>query len=174
MASAQVRSTYIVFCPNGCGASARVTEYQCGCSDYVMLDHGNKRSGCDKSYFGRFRYKGVGCGPARQEGTCFVTTACVEFQGLPSDCRQVVTLRSFRDNFLSTILEGRQAIAEYEVLAPQLVAAIRRDPDAAQIFEEIYHRYIEPSVELVEAGRNEDAFILYRNGMIDLARRYLA
>lgn len=82
-------------------------------------------------------------------------------------------LRSFRDNFLSTILEGRQAVAEYKVLAPQLVAAIRRDPDAAQIFEEIYHCYIEPSVELVEAGRNEEAFTLYKNGMIALAKKHL-
>lgn len=173
MERAQVRTTYIVYCPNGCGASARVTEYECGCSNYVMLNHGNRRSGCDKNYFRRFQYRGIGCGPEQPKGGCFVTTACVEFQGLSPDCRQVVTLRSFRDNFLSTILEGRQAVDEYEVLAPQLVAAIRRDPDAAQIFEEIYHCYIEPSIELIDAGRNEEAFTLYKNGMIALAKKHL-
>lgn len=61
MATAQVRETYRVNCPNNCGASAHVTLYECGCMDYVMINQGKMTASCDKDYFSRYKRKGVGC-----------------------------------------------------------------------------------------------------------------
>lgn len=38
---------------------------------------------------------------------CFITTAACELRGLPDDCRELTTLRRFRDEVLLSSQEGR-------------------------------------------------------------------
>jgi hypothetical protein len=75
---------------------------------------------------------------APKKGCCFLTTACVEYRGLPDDCRELTTLRAFRDGYLSAQPDGPALIAEYYRLAPALVVAIGQSAHAADVLEEIY------------------------------------
>lgn len=94
----------------------------------------------------------------REEGRCFVTTACVEARGLPDDCAELSRMREFRDGYVAGLPDGRELIEAYYALAPRIIRAIDRSPDRAEVYEELYTRWLSASLELIEAGRYEEAF----------------
>ncbi len=105
---------------------------------------------------------------------CFLTSACVEAKGLPDDCHELTVLRGFREGYLRSLPEGREEIAEYYFVAPQIVAAIRKRADALSAFDSIYEKLVRPCVEMIERGENEGAHKLYRNYVQQLQAQYLA
>lgn len=92
---------------------------------------------------------------------CFITTAACELQGKPDNCDELTTLRAFRDGWLLSRPCGAQMIAEYYRIAPLMLEALRVRPDGDVILMEVYGDYIVPAVDLIKAGRNEDAFRMY-------------
>ena len=105
---------------------------------------------------------------------CFLTSACVEAKGLPDDCHELSILRSFRDGYLSSLPGGREEVAEYYFIAPQIVAAIKDRANAPAIFNSIYEKLVCPCVEMIERGENENAHKLYRDSVRQLQTQYLA
>lgn len=105
---------------------------------------------------------------------CFLTSACVEAKGLPDDCHELSILRSFRDGYLSSLPGGREEVAEYYFIAPQIVAAIKDRANAPAIFNSIYEKLVRPCVEMIERGENENAHKLYRDSVRQLQTQYLA
>jgi hypothetical protein len=91
---------------------------------------------------------------------CFITTACVEANGLSDNCSELNTLRAFRDGFMLGHSEGEKLIAEYYVIAPQILKRIREQPDAQAILVALY-RPIQDCVLLINAGENEAALWHY-------------
>ena len=110
--------------------------------------------------------------PNRKKG-CFITTACVEARGLADDCDELTTLRTFRDNYMCALPDGNALILEYYDIAPQIVASIKAQPEAATILSDLYERIIE-SVRLVKAGENEAALRTYATVVLDLKGKYLS
>ena len=98
----------------------------------------------------------------QESSGCFLTSACVEAKGLPDDCYELMTLRKFRDNYLRNLAKGPDEIAEYYFIAPQIVSAIKRRPDALIVFNYIYEKLVMPCVNMIGCGENEQAHILYR------------
>ena len=94
---------------------------------------------------------------------CFLTSACTEARGLPDDCEELTTLRTFRDGYMKSLPQGQADICEYYHTAPAIVAKIRALPNAKEIFDRIYTELVLPCVELIHAGKNEEAYIKYRN-----------
>ena len=93
---------------------------------------------------------------------CFLTTACVEHRGLPDDCRELMVLRAFRDDWLAKQEGGLEEIRAYYHLAPAVVERIKARSDAGEVLEEIYQRYILPCVAHVEAGEMKETYALYK------------
>ncbi len=106
-------------------------------------------------------------------GGCFLTSACVEAKGLSDDCYELTVLRGFRDQYLRKTENGRNEIAEYYFIAPQIVTAIKNRQDAAAIFEAIYSDMIKPCIEMIEQGDNDGAHSLYRKMVKQLQAQYL-
>jgi hypothetical protein len=104
---------------------------------------------------------------------CFITSACVEAKGLPDDCRELTTLRRFRDGYVRALAEGPALISEYYEIAPRIVARIKARPDATRIFARIYERLVR-AVDLITAGLHDEALRVYRDLVLDLKNRYLA
>lgn len=104
---------------------------------------------------------------------CFLTSACVEAKGLPDDCYELTLLRQFREGYLQALPTGKDEIAEYYFVAPQIVAAIKQREDSISIFELIYEKLVKPCVDLIERGENEKAHELYRATVLDLCAQYL-
>ncbi len=106
-------------------------------------------------------------------GGCFLTSACVEAKGLPDNCRELTVLRNFRENYLRVQPEGENEIREYYFVAPQIVSAVKQKAESLRIFESIYEECVKPCVEMIEAGKNEDAHALYRHTVKKLQEQYL-
>lgn len=93
----------------------------------------------------------------REEGGCFVTTACVESRGLPEDCPELSRMREFRDSYVAELPHGRELIEAYYALAPRIVEAIDLSPDRREIYNELYERWLSSSLRLIAAGKYEEA-----------------
>jgi hypothetical protein len=108
----------------------------------------------------------------RDRGFCFLTTACVEFAGLPLDCRELTVMRGFRDLYVKTRPDGESALRQYYATAPALVNAVKSSADSSTIFTETLNQ-IRLAVEHIEAGRLSEAFELYGATYSTLLNRFL-
>ena len=95
-------------------------------------------------------------------GGCFLTSACVEAKGLGDNCHELMVLRHFRDGFMHSKPGGAEDICEYYHIAPRIVERIQQLPNALEVFEKLYNELVIPCVNLIESGRNEEAYIAYR------------
>lgn len=96
----------------------------------------------------------------KKSGLCYLTTACVEFAGLPDDCHELTVLRHFRDHYLAQRDDGAHIIAEYYAIAPDIVKAIDNKKNRAQIYAGILTT-VRTCVEEIEASNMEKAMQRY-------------
>lgn len=104
---------------------------------------------------------------------CFITTACVEHQGLADDCMELTTLRKYRDVFVQEDDAFRSKVLEYYRKAPLIIQQIDKTADRDVIYDDLYHEMIQPCVSLLNAGKMEEAKSLYLNCYEDLVKSYL-
>ena len=110
--------------------------------------------------------------PPEEDDPCYLTTACVKARGLSDSCDELRTMRAFRDEYAAKREGGRRDIGLYYKNAPGIVKRINVSDDPASIWKEIYDLLIAPSVELIKNGRNDEAYALYRDTTLELARRF--
>ncbi len=109
----------------------------------------------------------------KDSGGCYLTSACVEAKGLPDDCRELTVLRNFRDGYMRTTSTGTADICEYYHTAPVIVEKIKSLPNAKEIFDRLYSELVIPCVEMIESGKNEEAYTAYKNYTKKLQIQYL-
>ena len=68
---------------------------------------------------------------------------------------------------------GVSDICEYYHTAPVIVEKIKRLPNALEAFEKLYNELVVPCVHLIEADKNEEAYIAYRNYTKMLWQQYV-
>ena len=107
-------------------------------------------------------------------GGCFLTSASTEARGLPDNCKELTTLRAFRDGYMKALPQGQAEICEYYHIAPVIVDKIHSLPDAIEIFDKIYTELVLPCVELIQCGNNESAYLKYRDYVQLLRGQYLS
>lgn len=105
-------------------------------------------------------------------GGCYLTSACVEAKGLPDDCPELTTLRRFRDTWLANQPGGKEEIQHYYQVAPAIVAAIQTKENAKEIFDDIYRSLILPCVTLIQEGKMDETWKLYRETTEKLQAQY--
>lgn len=103
---------------------------------------------------------------------CFLTTACVDFAGLPDDCFELSILRRFRDEVLTQLPGGADDIALYYRVAPAIVERIGASPQRPRELARLYVLYILPSVLAAWLGWTSLARRIYTRMMRNLAARY--
>ncbi len=104
----------------------------------------------------------------RRGKRCYLTTATCQTMGLPDHCEALNTLRGFRDDILMQTPQGCRDVDQYYQVAPRIVEAIDQHPDAASIYQAIYHQTVRPSVEAIKRGQHQSAYEIYRAGLFDL------
>ena len=95
-------------------------------------------------------------------GLCFITTAICESEGKADDCRELMILRKFRDEFMITDSERKKLVEEYYRIAPDIVRSIKELKNSKQIFEMLKDDFIIPCILLIEKGCGECAMQRYR------------
>lgn len=101
---------------------------------------------------------------------CFITTACIKSRGLSAKCYELETLRKFRDNWVSKNENGPAEIGIYYEIAPQIVEKLDCLPNSKEIYEKIYQELVLKCVRFIEEGKEEDAYLLYKNASFDLKK----
>ncbi|NOS87133.1 MAG: hypothetical protein HOP34_01100 [Methylococcaceae bacterium] len=100
-------------------------------------------------------------------GGCYLTTACMKARGLGDNCDELQILRKFRDNFLLTTENGREAVKTYYKLAPSIVNRISDMEDSQMVWESIY-KDIDAAIKLIYDGKYNEAFQLYEEMTMEL------
>lgn len=106
-------------------------------------------------------------------GGCFITTACVEHQGLPDDCIELQTLRKYRDILIKNDDEFRSKVLEYYRKAPLIIQAIEKTDNKVDIYDNLYHKMIQPCVSFLINGKTNEAKSLYLDYYNYLSKRFL-
>ncbi|HIX59481.1 MAG TPA: hypothetical protein IAA45_07195 [Candidatus Blautia gallistercoris] len=106
-------------------------------------------------------------------GGCFITTACVEFQGLRDDCAEMQTLRKYRDVLVKEDETFRSKVLEYYRKAPLIIQEIEKSGHASAVYQQLYHNMIQPCVAYLDAGHTEEAKELYLRYYESLVKEYL-
>lgn len=104
---------------------------------------------------------------------CFITTACMKYQGLSDDCVELQTLRKYRDVLIQEDDEFRRKVLEYYRKAPLIIQEIEKTGESATIYDDIYHRMVQPCVTLLDEGELDKAKSLYLECYERLAKSYL-
>lgn len=107
----------------------------------------------------------------KKEG-CFLTTACVNYAGLPDDCFELQTLRNFRDNYLASTAEGQDLIELYYREAPIIVDFINSDQQRELILHGILET-VRECVDYICSKRPHDALICYKKMYQRLRNKYI-
>lgn len=116
---------------------------------------------------GAWRKKRSDAGETKKKSGCFLTTAAVQFKGLPDDCHELEVMRQFRDTFLLSTAEGRQLVERYYASAPTIAARLTGRADLEPVWD-----VISTCVALIEAGKHSQAVLEYQAMFMDLERRF--
>jgi hypothetical protein len=92
--------------------------------------------------------------------SCYLTTACCEYKGLPDDCEELTILRKFRDEYVS-----KELTAEYYRVAPSIVAKIRN----SNVWMEYVYDTVKRCVRYIKGGYNSLALEEYKD-MVDILK----
>ena len=109
---------------------------------------------------------------APESGGCFITTAVCSTIGKNDDCYELMTYRSFRDNWLSKTIKGREKIETYYSIAPKIVAEIDKKSNSSDIYKFLWDKYLSKGLILLENKRYVEAIALYEN-MLKYIIQYL-
>jgi len=94
------------------------------------------------------------------KSSCFLTTACVAYAGLPDNCVELQTLRAFRDSYVRQLPNGGALIAEYYRVAPRIVRHILGSADRDACLRDIL-KAVRRAVALIARGDLPGAFDVY-------------
>ena len=103
-------------------------------------------------------------------GGCFLTTAAVRHMGQKDNGEVLNTLRGFRDTYMQKDKEKNKDIQWYYTNAPRIMRALDARKDVGSVYREMYNDYILPAYKKIKAGKNAEAYTIYRRG-VNFARR---
>lgn len=107
-------------------------------------------------------------GNNKKKGFCYITTAVCQTLGLPDDCKELETIRSFRDKWLTFQPNGLSIIENYYDVAPEIVNSINQQPESTKIYESIWSVYLQPFYEQIKNDNNDLALGIYLDMVADL------
>ena len=101
---------------------------------------------------------------------CYLTTACMKhyMDEFDDNCYYLDILRWFRDNYVS--LEDKK---EYYSIAPKVVETINELENSNEMYNQIYYKVIQLCVRLIEYGRYDEAYCIYKENVLDLQNKYV-
>lgn len=126
----------------------------------------------DKRCFGIFG-ENINDFEIRDDGACFLTTAAVEWKGLPDNCFELETLRDFRDHYLLTFENGKNDVEDYYQISPKIISKIQSLPTKDHILKAIYNDLITPCIKLIQQKQYKESHTLYKQFTLELAKRLL-
>lgn len=107
-----------------------------------------------------------------EKSGCFLTTACVEYAGLPDNCHELEMMRELRENYIRSLPEGKDFLAEYASVAPQIVRSIKGRIDRNDIFQSLLIK-CRTTVALIENRFYAEAYSICKMEFENLKKKFL-
>ena len=105
----------------------------------------------------------------KESSSCYITTAVCTTLGLDDNCKYLMELRNFRDNYMMNRQECIPLLIEYEVIGPIISRHIEQDKDTAQTMLETY---ISKAIDLIHQESYESAIETYKLMVEYLKNKY--
>ena len=103
---------------------------------------------------------------------CYITTAACQMKDMEDDCYELNLLRDYRDTYMSALPDGEELIRQYYDVAPTIVKHINQREDKKAVYEDIWERYIDPCIHMIEDGRKEECLQTYSDMVEALREKY--
>lgn len=103
-------------------------------------------------------------------GGCYITTAICQYENLADDCKDIQTLRRYRDDFLMANPKYKIMVKEYYEIAPAIVCRLEEMPPDYKdtVYRDLRKKFLTPAIEAINAGHNALALYIYKQ-MVDYA-----
>jgi len=129
---------------------------------------GDNRS---RNQSGEWRKKRSDSGKSKEKDKkrsgCFITSAACAHRGLPDDCKELETLRRFRDEQLLRTPDGRALVARYYDIAPKIATALENEIDFDFVWD-----CIQRCIRHIDNGDHQRALSEYRSMVSSLSTRF--
>jgi hypothetical protein len=102
---------------------------------------------------------------------CFLSTACIEFKGLADDCKELQILRKFRDEYVSSLINGTEKIFFYYKYSPEIVKKISASSSQEKTLEDLYEMVIK-AINYIENDDYFSALVLYETNFLNLLIKF--
>jgi TPR repeat protein len=101
---------------------------------------------------------------------CYLTSACMKVKksNFDDNCYELTTLRKFRDTYVKDNYPSD--IIRYYETAPKIISLIDRHPAQNDIYNNMYKDLVLKSIDLINAGNNEETYQLYKGYCLSLER----
>ena len=127
-----------------------------------------------KENLARVRKKISQSGTSQKKSSgCFITTAVCQCFDKSDDCYELTMFRRFRDDWLVKQPDGKALIAEYYATAPAIVSCIDGREHPADIYQQIWQRYLSPCLKHLEQGEYKACKERYIAMVCTLKAKYL-
>lgn len=104
---------------------------------------------------------------------CYVTTAVCKSLNKQPDCKEIVLMKKYRDDYLMKQQDGAAIIQEYYDIAPTIVKRIDKETTADEKYRFLWEHYLKFCIEMIEAGQYESCRETYMQMVEELRKEYL-
>ena len=108
-----------------------------------------------------------------KNGICYITTATINSMGGDDNSLELMTMRSFRDNWLMEQVDGCRLIDEYYETAPLIVESINEQTNSNEIYLGIWKNYLNDCYQCITRKEYYKAKLIYIEMVTSLRRTYL-
>ena len=108
------------------------------------------------------------------ERRCIVTSATMQIHhGKDDNCDELQTFRKYRDTYLVNQPDGNDLLKEYYEIAPLIVNSINAKHDHKEIYAKFWNEVLEPCLEMMKNGKNEEVKAFYMKSVNELKKAHL-
>lgn len=104
----------------------------------------------------------------KRGGICFITSAYAEYLNKSDDCKELMTLRRYRDTYVLNLDNGGNIIKEYYRIAPLILNSLYESTEKDKIFKQVIIPNLEKCLNLIENNDMEKAFNTYSELVLTL------
>jgi len=104
---------------------------------------------------------------------CYITTATLNSMGGGDNSLELMTMRSFRDNWLMEQVDGCRLIDEYYETAPLIVKSIDEQSNQQEIYKSIWKNYLNDCYQCITRKEYYKAKLIYIEMVTNLKKKYL-
>lgn len=128
-----------------------------------------KQKQSSRSYSSHVHYSSV---RVKDSSPCFITTAVCSSLGKPDNCEELMTLRHYRDVLSANDDRLAVLVKEYYRVAPVIVEKIDSQPDAKEVYLQLWKKYISLICNVIQTGDSKSGAKIYIEMVCLLSKKY--